>query len=421
MRLIGAESFGTYAYVIAWTTVLGYISTLGFHVSLLRLLPTYQVDADWPKAGGVIRFTFVGTAIAGTVVATAAAGLAFLFYGVGSELGRALLIGTVIVPFLALRLVSAAAVRAFGGVIAAMLPERILRDTLAFAFLSLAVVSGIGSPNAITAILAALAGALVMLWVLHRFLSQRRPSELAAAPRLYAPMDWLRPAIPLTVIMLADTLMSRTGIIVLGTLGEPTEIAIFAVASSLALLAALPRMSISALFAPTVSTLYARGDTGGLQDLIGRSALLSLLGTIAVAGPLIFGAPIILAWFGQEFIAAKHILIVLVFGQIVAAAAGPQQHLLTMTGHEREGAMLMITAAATNVIAAILLYFVFGMMGVAVAFSFSLIAWNVGIMWFLKRRLNLRPGLTCVPFLTRRAASTAAGDLAHPPQEQGQT
>ena len=56
VRLIGAESFGQYAYVISWTTVLGYVSTLGFHVSLLRLLPAYQVHEDWAKAGGALRF-----------------------------------------------------------------------------------------------------------------------------------------------------------------------------------------------------------------------------------------------------------------------------------------------------------------------------------------------------------------------------
>src|SRR6185437_13656565 len=35
-RIIGPDSYGVYAYVLAWVTLLGYLSTLGFHVSLLR-------------------------------------------------------------------------------------------------------------------------------------------------------------------------------------------------------------------------------------------------------------------------------------------------------------------------------------------------------------------------------------------------
>ena len=68
VRLIGADSFGISAYVIAWTTVLGYIATLGFHVSLLRLLPAYQVGEDWSPAKAVLRFAIGGTVMAGIVL-----------------------------------------------------------------------------------------------------------------------------------------------------------------------------------------------------------------------------------------------------------------------------------------------------------------------------------------------------------------
>ena len=41
-RIIGPDSYGVYAYVLAWVTLLGYFSTLGFHVSLLRFVPAYR-------------------------------------------------------------------------------------------------------------------------------------------------------------------------------------------------------------------------------------------------------------------------------------------------------------------------------------------------------------------------------------------
>nr|WP_281251228.1 oligosaccharide flippase family protein [Tropicimonas sediminicola] len=414
VRLIGAESFGHFAYVIAWTTVLGYISTLGFHVSLLRLLPAYQVGADWSKAGGVLRFALSGAALAGTALAMVAAVSVVAIHGAESELGRALLIGTAIIPLLSLRLVSAAAVRAYGGIISAMLPERILRDTLTFLFLALAVLSGLAVPDAVTAVSAALAAGVVMLFILRRFLIAHIPPEPARSPRLYAPREWLRPAVPLTLIMLADTLMSRAGVLIMGAHGAATEVAIYTVAVSLSLIAALPRLSIATLFAPTVSALYARKDMAGLQTLISRAALLSLAGTLTVASPLIFGAEMILNWFGPEFSAARTILIILVAGQLVAAAAGPQQHVLTMTGHEREGSRLMIAAAAGNVIIAAILYLILGMTGVAVAAALSMLGWNAGMMWCVHRRLGLRPGLASISGRPGGGSSqgSAADDLA---------
>jgi O-antigen/teichoic acid export membrane protein len=396
VRLIGSESFGTYAYVMAWTTVLGYVSTLGFHVSLLRLLPAYQVMEDWPRATGVMRFAFRAAAGVGAAVAVATAGATLLIPRTESELAWALLIGAGIVPLMALRLVGAAAVRAFGGIIASMIPERILRDLFALVLLAAIVSTGLAPGDAVTATASMLAAAIVALWTLRQFLLAHTPAEFDGVDRLLAPRDWLRPAVPLTFIMLSDTLMSRAGILVLGTRGDTIETGLFAVAFSLAVLTALPRMALSSLFAPTVSTLYARGDLAGLQKLIARSALLSLLGTLAVSVPLILGAPILLGWFAPEFVAAEPVLVILVFGQLAAAAAGPQQHLLTMTGHERQGAVLMAAAAAGTLIGSALLCIPFGLVGVAAASSLSMIAWNVAMSVFLKRRLGLLPGLWCL-------------------------
>ena len=41
-RLIGAETYGVYAYVIAWMTILAYFSALGFDIALLRFVSAYQ-------------------------------------------------------------------------------------------------------------------------------------------------------------------------------------------------------------------------------------------------------------------------------------------------------------------------------------------------------------------------------------------
>ncbi|WP_146592260.1 lipopolysaccharide biosynthesis protein [Puniceibacterium confluentis] len=395
VRLIGAESFGTYVYVIAWVTVLAYVATLGFHTSLLRLLPAYRVSSDWARAHGAMRFAFRSASLTGAAVAVLAIGATLLAHGAEDELARALLVGALAVPLMTLRLVGAAAVRAFGGVIMSMLPERILRDSFTFAILAVLVLGGFAPPDAVSAMVAALAAAILALLFIRHFLAARRPAELASAVPLYARRDWLRPALPLTLIMLADTLMSRAGVLILGLRGDTLEAGIYAVAFSLALLSALPRMALSALFAPTVSAFYARGDMVGLQRLVARSAVLSLAATFVVAVPLIAGAPVLLPWFGPQFLAAAPVLAVLVVGQLASAAAGPQQHLLTMTGHERQGAVLMASAAAGAVVGGALLCIPFGMMGVAAAATLSMIGWNVGMAVFLMRRLGLRPGLAC--------------------------
>ena len=43
-RLVGAHTFGIYAYVFAWMVVLAYVSSLGFDVALLRFVPAYRAE-----------------------------------------------------------------------------------------------------------------------------------------------------------------------------------------------------------------------------------------------------------------------------------------------------------------------------------------------------------------------------------------
>ena len=396
-RLIGAESFGSYAYVLAWTVMLAYFATLGFNVSLLRLVPALKARQDWAGIRGILRFAVGSGTAAGLLFAALTAVVVLTFGGDDAELKATFLIGLLCVPLTSLRLIQSAAVRAFGGIIRSMIPERVVRDSLALLALALAIWAGIGSADAVTAMAALLLSTLVTVWMIARYLRRLSPALLVETLPRYEFREWSRPALPLTIIMLADTVMSRAGILALGARGEMIDAGIFSVAFSLALLAALPRMAVAALFAPTVSELHARNDSIGLQNLSARSALISLFGTALIAIPLIAGASTLLSFFGPEFVRGHGVVVILTAAQLMAAAAGPQQHLITMTGFEREGAALIVSAAALNLVGAALLSVPFGMTGAALATAAGIVCWNIAMAIFIQRRLGLAPGLVaCV-------------------------
>ena len=181
--------------------------------------------------------------------------------------------------------------------------------------------------------------------------------------------------------------------IALGLMGNTRDAGIFAVAFSMAILTALPRMAVATAFAPTVSALFAREDQAGLQSLITKAAFLSLIGTAGAAIPLLLLAQPLLAWFGDDFVTGAPIVTILALGQVFAAACGPQQHLITMTGHERTGAAMLAVCAGLNFAACMLMIDSLGMTGAALAMTATVIAWNVAMGAFIYRRLHLMPGL----------------------------
>jgi hypothetical protein len=102
-RTVGATSYGIYSYVLAWTTMLSYVATLGFSMVLLRFVPSYSVKGQWSLARGVIRFAFQRSFL--VAMAIAICGIAVVLSlgrNFGHEMTVSLAIGLAIVPLVAL-------------------------------------------------------------------------------------------------------------------------------------------------------------------------------------------------------------------------------------------------------------------------------------------------------------------------------
>jgi O-antigen/teichoic acid export membrane protein len=149
---------------------------------------------------------------------------------------------------------------------------------------------------------------------------------------------------------------------------------------------------VNTLFAPVVSELSALSDRAGLQFVVTRTALWTLLSGLAIALPLIVLAEPLLSWFGPEFTQGVTALRVLLIGQVVAAGFGPQMFLITMTGNERVAAALLIGSAILNCLFTLLLIGGMGLTGAAIATTAALIAWNLAMAMFVWWRLGLVPG-----------------------------
>ena len=403
-RLLGVDAYGEYAIVVAWIILAASLCTVGFHVSLVRLLPAYLRLEMWAEASGAVRFA-IGVAffVSVFVAALGSAVITIFISTMHPELAHAFQIGLVALPFLTLHLVVASIVRAFGGVVLALAPERILRDGVILMGLIGAAMVG-ATMNAATAATVMLVSSVVILLVVLYGAHRLRPIALVGRVPSYAVREWGALALPLVCLTLADNLLTRSGVMVLGMSGRTRDAGVFAVAFSLAQLSALPRMAVATVFAPTVSDLHVGQDRSALQILSIRAAWLSFLGTACVAIPIVVLAPVLLSWFGPGFADGASVVSVLAFGQLVCAAFGPQQHLITMTGHERVAATLLTVCAVATFAFCMIMSNTLGIFGVAVAVVASLVIWNIAMAQFIHARLHLLPGLAA-PFMRRTTAA----------------
>jgi O-antigen/teichoic acid export membrane protein len=393
-RLIGPHNYGIYSYVLAWTSMLAYLATLGFNVSLLRFVPAYRAGGRPDLARGVIKFALQRSLATGVLFGVIGGALV-LFFSDHSQRGFQIsnLLGVVAVPLITAYALGATLVRAFGGVVSALLPERIVRDGLLLVLVAIADLSGLRQVDAPTVMLAVVISSAITVVLVFMTSAKFEPPGLRQVEPRYASREWWSAVPPLMLITGLDVFVSRAGVMVLGWINQIGEAGIFALALNVALLVGLSRIAVGTMFSPTAADLYARGDRIALQKVFSRATLLSFGGGIMVAIPLLLFVEPFLRYFGEGFAAGAPIARILILGYVFVALCGPQQNLLTMTGNEWPAATTMIAGAVANVIGCAVGVALYGLIGAAVGVALALTIWNVAMAIYIGKRLKIQPGL----------------------------
>lgn len=393
-RMVGAQNFGVYAYVTATMIVLAYFSALGFDVALLRFVPAYEVQHRWDLLRGVISYAQRrATAVGIVVMLIGIAIIAVRGSRMSSELRDAFFVGLMLVPVWALLSIRCSAVRAFGGVVWAIAPDRLVREGMVISFVAVATL-GLGLRlDAAQVVTAMLVSSGVSLTLTSLAMQRLRPRAADNVVPAYDAAAWRQVALPLLIIGATETLMNRSGVLLLGWFGHIKEAGIYSLAFNIAFVVALPRTALNTLFAPAVSSLFARKDRATLETLVASAASWALVAAAGIALVLAIVAAPLLKLLGPGFEDGVTALRILLLGQMLAASAGSQLYVMTMTGYERYAAAMLVACAIGNAIASAVLIRFFGLTGAAIATSLSLVIWNVAMALFLWRRMQLLPGV----------------------------
>jgi O-antigen/teichoic acid export membrane protein/thymidylate kinase len=393
-RLLHAGGYGVFSYVSAWVSLLSYGATLGLITFVLRFTSAYQASGQWSLMYGSIRFA-ISRALAAAI---AASGIGLLvvwarWHQLEPTVAVSLVIGLATIPLITLHLVGAGVLRVFGGFIVSILPERVFRDGFLLVVVAMLAWSSVWRLDAPTVLLITFFGAATTLAFVVYAAVSLWPEQGRRVRPTYLPREWWSFALPAMIMLSLEVVMARTGVLVLGWSGKIADAGIFALAFNVAMLVQLSRAAVSIYFSPAAAAAYERGDLKGLRSLFARASLLSLGGSAVLAIPVLLLTGPILRLFGHDFAEHTRVAQVLVVGQLLAAAAGPQQNLLTMTGHERSTAAIMLIFAALTITACAMAGVKYGAIGAALATSGALVAWNLAMAVHIKLRLGIAPGL----------------------------
>jgi len=369
-RTLGHVEFGRYAYAMAWMNAALLVAMLELDTTALRFVGAYTGRKEWPLLRGFLKRSDQIVQIASLAAAVVGAAVVWFLTGGGAgTVATSFWAACALLPLTAITQFKASCLQGFQRVRAAQVPTLLLRPLLFGVGLAVATYGFGVTVDATRAIglnfLAALPPLLVTAKLLHDVVAVEVPPVQAT----YATKSWLHTALALLLIAFAQLILgTQADVLIVGTLLGTTDAGLYSVASQLATLISFGVTAIVFVAVPMVSDFHATGRRADLQHLVTLVQRGSVIASLPVVALLVLQGKTVLSWFGASFVAAYPVLVVLCVANFIASLVGILAgFMLTLTGHQRQAAVIVVGSAVVNLALSLTLTHVFGSVGTATA------------------------------------------------------
>lgn len=377
-RVLGPHDYGLYAYVLAWVAVLTIPASLGLPQYLVRECAKFPESARW-----LCRWADRRILLSGTAAAILMACAVFLPQAAGA---RWLFVIAAPLPLLnGLTSARSGLLQACGWVARSQWPLLILGPFLALAILAAAWQwQGTLYP---VQLIAVITGAAVLPLLINEFQLTKATTESVNDRK---PVQ-VRSALPFMWLAGLYLINNRADLIMLGTIKGAHDAGIYAIAARAAELVSFFLIASNMVVAPRIARLHQEGRQQLMQRLITASASRVLAASTPIALVFILAArPLLVHLYGLDYAGGAVALQILAATQMLNVAVGPTGTILNMTGNEKLSALGASLSVVLNVGLNSILIPLYGVEGAAIATGTSLMAWNILLWFWIRRRLNLR-------------------------------
>ena len=389
-RGLGVAGFGVFGMATAVIGLASVPGELGLSTLVVREVAAASSRGDIGTIFAILRWAertcyLVSTAIIAVLVAVV---LVFLG-GTDTQLGRALLFGSAMIPLVALMRIRSGILQGLHFVILSRVPNSLLRpaafSALLFVGFGLWPQLDVGATLGLNSIAAGLACCVAYLWARSRL-----PEGLDQSVERERRRQWLSSALPMAAADAMRGIQLQLAVLILGAATDEMQVGLFRIGVSILTVLNTVNLLVIGALSSHLARLHAQNEKLKLQHLMTRAAQALFAGTLVLGLPLIIaGGPLLRLVFGAEFAPAALPLTILVIGQLVNAAFGLNAALLTMTGYERLVTRALVIAVVLMGITVAFLGRSYGATGAAVASVISLLTWNVLTSLDAKRRLGI--------------------------------
>ena len=404
---LGRQEYGHYAYALGWMNAALLIGKLELDTAALRFVGTYYGAKNWSLLRGFLTRSHQLVWAASSVVAVVGAVVVWLVAGYDANRSPASLwTACALLPATAILQFKAGCLQGFKQIRESQGPTMLLRPLLFGAGVLLITYGSGAKLSAAGALGINLLAAFLAIVLIGKFLRAAVPAEARQAVPAFDTKNWVRTAAGLLIVASAQLVLgTQADVLVVGSMLGHTEAGQYLVASQLAALTSFGVTAMMVMALAMIADLHARGRTAELQRLVTVLSRASLVVSLPVVAILAIRGTTILGWFGPAFRVAYPVLVILSIGYFIAAAGGILAgFLLTLTGHQRQAAYLVVGSAILNLALSLVFTRIFGSTGTASATVATTFLRSAALAVYCWRLLGVRLG----PFGTATSAANPA-------------
>lgn len=375
-RYLGVEQYGLYGFVLSIVSIAMLPVVAGMSGLLIREVTIFYQEKKFDYLNGIVNWSnYYICSVSLVVIITLNIFVFFEFFD--SNANTMILLGSCLIPMRSFIIQRSSLINAFRRPALSLIPEQIIVPlTSLIIVFSLTIYNySYSSIDIMKVMIFSVTLSMIVTFIISRKVLGNFDKEKKTA---YSIKKWHMSLLPFTLMTVVTSLNIEMVSVFLGFFVSHESVAYFKVAIQAISLVSIGLTSINTIIMPKVASIYRSGDRKKTQKLVTDSVRLSsIISVISIFILVLFGDLIIEIMFGDEYLPAYPIIVVLSIGQLVRVLVGSAGLILNMTGYEKSTLVILSIGFAMNFILMIILTPIYGEIGAAVSITSSMIIWSV--------------------------------------------
>ncbi len=391
-RLLGAEIYGEFIYILSIITIITIFPMLGVDQGHLKVIPQNELNNNLELNKSIGTFSLVVTFIGSILIVI----LLYIWrkdfsvYILGdikyksTFLNQIGLIVLITILFTLASLFQARRMMKEYSLVMNIFQEGIFCISILFLyFINI-------DYNLVPVISKHLALIVALLYLFYRAYNERILGNI----RWEYKGDYqelIKYSFTLMIVGSLGIIINKINIYMVGYYLDAKSVGIFQSATQIGIVASFMLGSINQVFTPMISKLYMGNEIVKLNNIYGKINYFMLITSVIILSFLVLFKKDIMQVFGTEFIAGSNALLLIAVGQLFNAISGPCGFILSMTGYAKFNMYINIVMLILIITLNMKLLPLYGINGAATSSAISIILINSLRMVVLYKKLGIIP------------------------------